>query len=139
MQHLVKGYAVDAQACIDHIPQTTEQKGCQELTLQAATSHTSLSTVTFTPSTSMVAVASTDAADEVPKQERTTANESGRRMPLHCAMVTWCYSRYAALMQISSHNPSILRPDCVLLTVGPYGRSSYAQVASQWPNFTSVV
>ena len=65
-----------------------QAEGLPKLTLQAATSHTSLLTVTFTPSTSVVVVASTDAADEVSKQESKAANESSRRTPLHCAMVT---------------------------------------------------
>ena len=81
-------------------PIQPSRKAAQELTLQAATSQTSLSTVTFRPSTSIVVVESTDAADEVPKQQRNTANDSSRGMLLHCAMVTCCYYRCAVLVQL---------------------------------------
>lgn len=86
MQHLVIGCADEPEAFHAH-DGWTEQQGCEKLTLHPATSQTSLSIVTLTPSTWIVVVASADAANEVSKQERKTANNNSRRTPLHCAIV----------------------------------------------------
>ena len=59
----------------------TEQQGCENSPSTLPPSQTSLSIVTFTPSTWIVVMASADAANEVSKQEKKAANNNSRRTP----------------------------------------------------------